>query len=154
MRVNDQQVTFNVLEAMKSLGEAEDCNFLSVVDFAVADRINRCCSNGVNEAATFESFEEEDVAANQIDWMGERQFNRHSRFIEPLNLSDMKVKATSPSIESALSHLKYAYLGQNNTLHVIISSTLDADQERSLVAVLGKYKKVIGWTIAMIATEK
>ena len=67
MRVNDQQVTFNVLEAMKNPDEAEDCNFLSVVDLAVADRINRCCSNVVNEVATFKCFEEEDVAANQID---------------------------------------------------------------------------------------
>ena len=67
MRVNDQQVTFNVLEAMKNPDEAEDCNFLSVVDFTVADKINRCCSNVVNEVATFKRFEEEDVAANQID---------------------------------------------------------------------------------------
>ncbi|KAH9716271.1 hypothetical protein KPL71_021404 [Citrus sinensis] len=44
MRVNDQQVTFNVLEAMKNPDELEDCNFLSVVDFVVADRIDRCCS--------------------------------------------------------------------------------------------------------------
>ena len=42
MRVNDQQVTFNVLEAMKNPDELEDCNFLSVVDFVVVDRIDRC----------------------------------------------------------------------------------------------------------------
>ena len=81
MRVNDQQVTFNILEAMKNPDEAEDCNFLSVWDLPVADRINRCCSNMVNETATFESFEEEDVAVNQIYRMGERQSNKHSRFI-------------------------------------------------------------------------
>ncbi|KAH9751853.1 hypothetical protein KPL71_014470 [Citrus sinensis] len=44
MRVNDQQVTFNILEAMKNPDEAEDCNFLSVVDFVVVDRIDRCYS--------------------------------------------------------------------------------------------------------------
>ena len=155
MTVNDQQVTFNILEAMKNPNEAEDCNFLSVLDLAVADIINRCCSYVVNEAATFESFEEEDVAAIQIDWMGERQSNRHSRFIEPLNLSDREVNATLPSIESPPtlelkllpSHLKYTYIGQNNTLPVIISFTLDASQERRLVDVLGKYRKTIGWTM-------
>ncbi|XP_024033498.1 uncharacterized protein LOC112095624 [Citrus clementina] len=158
MRVNDQQVTFNVLEAMKNPDEAEDCNFLSVVDLAVADRINRCCSNVVNEVATFKRIEEEDVAAIQIDWMGERQSNRHSRFIEPLNLSDREVNATLPSIESPPtlelkllpSHLKYTYIGQNNTLPVIISFTLDIDQERNLVDVLGKYRKAIEWTMADI----
>ncbi|XP_024046599.1 uncharacterized protein LOC127900302 [Citrus sinensis] len=64
MRVNDQQVTFNVLEAMKSPDEVEDCNFLSVVDFVVADRMDRCCSNEINKVTTFEDVKEEDVAAN------------------------------------------------------------------------------------------
>ena len=119
MRVNDQQVTFNILEAMKNPDEVEDCNFLSVVDFIVADRVNRCCSTEVIKVDTFERFKEEDVAVNQIDWMGERQSNRHSRFVEPLNLSDMEVKTTLLSIESPPTlelkmlplHLKYAYLG-------------------------------------------
>ena len=64
MRGNDQQVTFNVLEAMKNPDELEDCNFLSVVDFVVVDRSDRCCSNEINKATTFEGFEEEDVAVN------------------------------------------------------------------------------------------
>ena len=67
MRVNDQQVTFNVLEGMRNPDEAGDCNFLSVMDFVVADILNKCCSNEVIKVATFESFEEEDVTANQID---------------------------------------------------------------------------------------
>ncbi|KAH9685728.1 hypothetical protein KPL70_014067 [Citrus sinensis] len=142
MRVNDQQVTFNVLEAMKNPDEVEDYNFLSVLDCVIANKVNRCCSTKVIKVATFESFEEEDTAANQIDWMGERQSNRHSRFVEPLNLSDKEVKTTLPSIESLPtlelkmlpSHLKYAYLGQNNKLHVIISSTLDAGYNQIAIA--------------------
>ena len=119
---------------MKSPDKAEDCNFLSIVDLVVAYKINRCYSNEVIKVAIFERFEEEDVAANQIDWMGEKQSNRHNRFDEPLNFSDRKVKTILPSIESPLtlelkllpSHLKYDYLSHNNTLHVIISSTLNA----------------------------
>ncbi|KAH9735010.1 hypothetical protein KPL71_017596 [Citrus sinensis] len=134
MRVNDQQVTFNVLEAMKNPNEVEDCNFLSVVDFVVADRMDRCCSNEINKVTTFEDLEEKDVAANQIDWKEDKQSDRHNKFIEHLNLSDREVKITLPYIESPPSfelkllpsHLKYVYLGQNNTLPVIISSTLNA----------------------------
>ena len=153
MRVNNQQVTFNVLETMKNPNELEDCNFLSVVDFVVADRIDRCCSNEVNKVTTFEGFEEEeDVAANQIDWMEGKQYDRHNRFVEHLNLSDREVKITLPSIELhptlelklLPSHLKYVYLGQNNTLPVIISSTLNAGQELSLVDLLGRYRRAIG----------
>ena len=119
MRVNDQQVTFNVLEAMKNPDEIEDYNFLSVVDFVVADRMDRCCSNALDKVTTFEDVEEEDVAAIQTDWLDKKQSDRHNRFIEHLNLLDREVKTTLPSIESPPSlelkllalHLKYAYLG-------------------------------------------
>ena len=69
MRVNDQQVTFNVLEAMRNPDKIEDCNFLGVVDLVVADRMDQCCSNVLNKVTTFEEVEEEDVAASQTDWM-------------------------------------------------------------------------------------
>ncbi|XP_052299852.1 uncharacterized protein LOC127903156 [Citrus sinensis] len=126
MRVNDQQVTFNVLEAMRNSDELEDCNFLSVVDLVVADRMDRCCSNVLNKVTTFEEVEEEDVAAIQTDWMDKQQSNRHNRVIEHLNLSDRKAKSTLPSIESPPS------------------------QEQSLVDLLGKYRRAIGWTMAYI----
>ena len=100
MRVNDQQVTFNVLEAMRNPDEIEDCNFLSEVDLVVANRMDKCCSNVLNKVTTFEEVEEEDVAVIQIDWMDKQQSNRHNRVIEHLNLSDREVKTTLPSIES------------------------------------------------------
>ncbi|KAL4320295.1 hypothetical protein GQ457_18G010430 [Hibiscus cannabinus] len=46
--------------------------------------------------------------------------------------------------------LKYAYLGNNETLHVIISSKLQADQEERLIATLRQHKEALGWTIADI----
>jgi len=46
--------------------------------------------------------------------------------------------------------LKYAFLGESETLPVIISFHLDKDQEGKLLDVLGEHKKVIGWTIADI----
>ena len=87
-----------------------------------------------------------------------KQSDRHNRFVEHLNLSDREVKIILPYIESPPSlelkllpsHLKYAYLGQNNILPVIISSTLDAGQEQSLIDLLGKYRRAIGWTMAYI----
>ena len=109
----------------------------SVVDFVVADRMDKCCSKVFDRVNTFDDVEEKDVAAIQTDSMEEKQSERHTRFIEHLNLSDSEVKTTLPSIESSPSlelkllpsHLKFTYLGQNNTLPVIISSTLDAGQE-------------------------
>jgi len=65
---------------------------------------------------------------------------------------------TPPSIEPFPSiklkvlpkHLKYVYLGEQETLSVIIASHLTAGHEESLMSVLRKYKEAIGWTMSDI----
>ena len=53
-------------------------------------------------------------------------------------------------LKSLPDTLKYAFLGESETLPVIISSHLDKDQEWKLLDVLGEYKEAIGWTITDI----
>ena len=48
------------------------------------------------------------------------------------------------------SHLKYAFLGVEETFSVIISSSLESDQENKLLEILRTHKTAIGWTIADI----
>ncbi|XP_070676250.1 uncharacterized protein [Malus domestica] len=48
------------------------------------------------------------------------------------------------------SHLKYIFLGENETLPAIISSFLTAQEEEKLVRVLKEFKSVLGWTLADI----
>ena len=48
------------------------------------------------------------------------------------------------------SHLKYAFLGVEETFPVIISSSLESDQENKLLDILRTHKTAIGWTIADI----
>nr|GEX88991.1 hypothetical protein [Tanacetum cinerariifolium] len=63
--------------------------------------------------------------------------------------------ATKPSLEVTStielkpfpSNLKYAFLGPNNTLPVIVASCLSGSQEEALLKVLSKYKVAVGWTI-------
>ena len=60
-----------------------------------------------------------------------------------------------PSIEEALKlelkdlppHLRYEFLGNGDTFPVIIASDLDEQQVQSLVNVLKRFKRAIGWTI-------
>ncbi|CAN6447645.1 unnamed protein product [Victoria cruziana] len=44
--------------------------------------------------------------------------------------------------------LKYAYLGNNDSLPIIISSVLSFEEEERLLAVLRGHKKAIGWKVA------
>ena len=46
------------------------------------------------------------------------------------------------------SHLKYAYLGVESTLPVIISSSLTAMEEEKLLRVLRDHKQALGWSLA------
>ena len=57
-----------------------------------------------------------------------------------------------PKLELKLlpSHLKYAFLGVEDTFPVIISSSLESDQKNKLLEILRTHKTAIGWTIADI----
>ncbi|KAL1536337.1 hypothetical protein AAHA92_29006 [Salvia divinorum] len=44
--------------------------------------------------------------------------------------------------------LKYSYLGENETLPMIVSSKLTKGQEERLLEVLRRNQKAIGWTLS------
>ena len=46
------------------------------------------------------------------------------------------------------SHLKYAYLGVESALPVIISASLTAIEEEKLLRVLRDHKQALGWSLA------
>ena len=48
------------------------------------------------------------------------------------------------------SHLKYAFLGEEKTFPVIISSSLERNQENQLLEILKTHRTALGWTIADI----
>jgi len=46
--------------------------------------------------------------------------------------------------------LKYAFLGPNESLPIIMASDLDGDQEAKLIALLRENKEALGWTVGNI----
>ncbi|KAL0298147.1 UNVERIFIED_CONTAM: Retrovirus-related Pol polyprotein from transposon opus [Sesamum angustifolium] len=67
-------------------------------------------------------------------------------FIELLNFP----RHPTLELKELPKHLKYAFLGENDTLPVIISSKLFALEEEKLIRVLQKFHETIGWTMADI----
>ncbi|CAM8959439.1 unnamed protein product [Rhodiola kirilowii] len=57
------------------------------------------------------------------------------------------VQAPEVELKPLPTHLKYVFLGDNETLPVIIKSGLEMDQERRLIEVLSRHKMAIGWTL-------
>ncbi|CAN6544418.1 unnamed protein product [Malus baccata var. baccata] len=79
------------------------------------------------------------------------------KFLDPISISVLANKllpsvVQPPTLElkPLPSHLKYVFLGDDEMLPVIISSTLTTQEEDKLVRVLREYKTAIGWTLADI----
>ncbi|KAM1768864.1 hypothetical protein ACFX12_046770 [Malus domestica] len=60
------------------------------------------------------------------------------------------VQPSTLELKPLPSHLKYVFLGDDETLPVIISCSLTAQEEGKLVRVLKEYKTAIRWTLADI----
>ncbi|CAN6544084.1 unnamed protein product [Malus baccata var. baccata] len=60
------------------------------------------------------------------------------------------IQPPSLELKPLPSHLKYVFLGEQETLPVIIYSSLTIQEEDKLVRVLREYKTAIGWTLVDI----
>ncbi|CAM8926085.1 unnamed protein product [Rhodiola kirilowii] len=60
------------------------------------------------------------------------------------------LQAPTVELKPLPEHLKYAFLGENDSQPVIIKGGLEAEQEQRLIRVLTEHKLAIGWTLANI----
>ena len=97
---------------------------------------------------------EDETIQDYVKWMD--YFSPNIRkYFESLGASPSRL---TPSIEKRpileakqlLNHLRYAYLGEESTLPVIISSSLSNMEEEKLLKILKEHKEEIGWSLADI----
>ena len=75
------------------------------------------------------------------------QVARQKLCVKTMSTQDAVVK---PELKPLPANMKYVYLGDNETLPVIISNSLTELQEEKLIRVLRDNKSAIGWTLADI----
>ncbi|XP_017625126.1 uncharacterized protein LOC108468780 [Gossypium arboreum] len=115
VRLNDKQVTFSFFES-NQCKDKEECIIVDVLDDIIEEEFN------------------DQTEANNLEL-------KHGWQIESLDLANRTTPNFKPSIEEAPTlelkplphHLKYVFLGDHNTLPVIVSATLDVTQEEKLV---------------------
>ncbi|KAJ8775219.1 hypothetical protein K2173_020223 [Erythroxylum novogranatense] len=156
-RLGDHEtVTFSIFSSMKFPNEK--CYAISSTRAILNDSTMNALTDDPLTAAltTLNEFDEEEILEyiNLLD--AGSSLRPFRQVIEPLNNS--KDEVAKPSIEvppelelkQLPQHLKYAYLGENSTLPVIVSTELTNVQEEKLLRVLKGHKRAIGWTLADI----
>ncbi|XP_061348802.1 uncharacterized protein LOC133294170, partial [Gastrolobium bilobum] len=158
MRVNDEQVTFNVLKAMKYPDQVEECASMDTIDAVLLQQLKQQTEiEPLNVAIAEECANDEDKMKECLAWVDSQPIRPYKeRHFE--SLGERVIKILKPSIEEPPilklkplpQHLKYAYLGDENTLHVIISSFRSNAEMKQLLKVLKENKRALGWSIADI----
>ncbi|XP_015167994.1 uncharacterized protein [Solanum tuberosum] len=151
--VNDDEVTFNICKSMKQPSNIHVVSTEDVIDEAVASVSHLMHKNEPLESV-FANYDESEVQGYEevvyaLSGLGVYSRNLIKLDIDLENRECPPAKPSTkepPSLElKALpSHLKYAFLGDNNTLPVIIANNLLERHVKLVIEVLQKHIKVIG----------
>ena len=149
LRVQEDEVKFNVFDAVRHPVESDTCFMAEIVEAIVSSQSDLTdpleTSLVQNDP---ENMSEE--AEEYMKWMDSFGPNRR-KYFESLG---EEAKTPVPSVEQPPkmeqkplpSHLKYAYLGIASTLPVIISAT--ELEEEKLLRVLRDHKNALRWSLA------
>ena len=152
----------NIFNVIKEIGDDEDICEVNMIESVMQsyvdhvsyeDPLKSCLVSPscVEEETTFEF----DFLHFIIEHSGVMEANGWAPRFEKLQPIEDRVLSSEekpPKLElkPLPSHLKYAFLGVEETFSVIISSSLESDQENKLLEILRTHKTAIGWTISYI----
>ncbi|XP_070028699.1 uncharacterized protein [Nicotiana sylvestris] len=159
MRLNDEEVIFNVQQSMRRPSEYANYSLVEAVDvilheddvtLTVKDPLEACLTN-------LEEMDGEGLAEWVMALEGQGFWKREPQF-ESLELEKRATPPAKPSVKEPpkmelkplLAHLRYVFLGPDSTLSVIISSGLLDVQVEQLLQILQECNIAIGWTMADI----
>ncbi|XP_027151296.1 uncharacterized protein LOC113751471 [Coffea eugenioides] len=164
MEFDDERVHFNIFEAMKYPEGSNSVFTLSVIEPLVQETFELGGGDALQVALTkyLELGVTPDVdirdelhqaieALHSLPTIQPR-YELTSLFVPETHAKLLPSVVQAPELElkPLLKHLKYVFLGDRETLPIIISAHLSPSQEERLVRLLRDHKKAIGWSIADI----
>ncbi|KAM0964170.1 hypothetical protein ACFX2A_023561 [Malus domestica] len=163
MEFDGEVIDFNLSESIKFPKDDHSCFSIDIIDDLAQDfldclerdTLETTIAQGIGQKSGFavpRSVEEAEIVAAL-----ESLPQYHGKPSNPISIS-VSTNKLLPSVTQAPvlelkplpDHLKYAFLGDNETLPVIVSSSLTAIEEEKLIRVLKEHKTAIGWTLADI----
>ncbi|XP_027166138.1 uncharacterized protein LOC113766113 [Coffea eugenioides] len=148
MEFDGDVIKFNIYDAMKYPGESHSIFVIDVIDSLAQQNFEFNNDDALKFVFPFE-LQEVIFELNSLC----PEFSNVSYLELPLSHSQLLpsiVQAPKVELKQLPDNLKYAFLGDGDTLPVIISSKLTALEEEKLIRVLKDHKEAIGWTVADI----
>ena len=155
-------VNLNIFNVIKGMGDEEDVCEVNMVDYVVQKYLdNVSYDDPLMYCLVILSWDEE-VTTSELEFL--HSIIEHNEVLEvngwapkfepllPIEDRALPSEERPPKLElkPLPSHLKYAFLGVEETFPVIISSSLELDQEHKLLDILRTHRTALGWTIADI----
>jgi len=160
LRFQNEQVVFNIFEAMKHRTENPQCYRIDVIEEIVEDNscepkptqpMERAIVNSIKSCENVEDLKVKECI---------KQLEENERLMEPAKLKaildekSLGVQTLSsegeknPKLKELPSHLKYVFLSKDASKPAIISSTLTPLKEDKLMRVLRDNQGALGWNIS------
>ncbi|XP_070667959.1 uncharacterized protein [Malus domestica] len=166
MEIDGESVKFRIFNAMRYPSELESCLSIDVFDYFVQDCFNEGVGQDNLEKALMHSITHgnfnysEHIEEELIQTVASLESlspigGKCSSYFISLPTSNEKtlpyvIQAPKLELKPIPEHLKYAFLGEDETLPVIILSQLTAEEGEKLIRVLKDHKTAIAWSIADI----
>jgi hypothetical protein len=168
MEFDGEMIKFNIYDAMRYPSDVSSLYFVDILeclsetmsDLSNEDVLGVILDKDLDNDSLkklAQKYNLDDDYSELVSWMERGRLSKPRYEVSKIDLPPSHARLL-PSIEQAPilelkllpDHLKYAYLGEKETLPVIISAILSSKEEEELVNVLKEHKKAIGWTIADI----
>ncbi|CAN6542031.1 unnamed protein product [Malus baccata var. baccata] len=166
MEIDGENVKFRIFNAMRYPSELESCLSIDVFDYFVQDCFNEGVRQDNLEKALVHSIthgnfnysehiEEELIqTVASLESLSPIRGKCSSYFISLPNSNEKTlpsvIQAPTLELKPIPKHLKYAFLGEDEALPVIISSQLSTKEGEKLIWVLKDHKTAITWSIVDI----
>lgn len=154
LSVGDDEVTFNLSNALKSPMLEEKCYSIDVVDVICHDNMPQALYGDPLEAVLCldSSTGDGSIWSNEVDAIERMLASVESDLdgcqqVKRFDRSVCNVEVKKPDLKPLPSHLKYVFLDEQELDPVIVSAALDDSQLSKLLVVLKNHKKAIGYSI-------
>ncbi|XP_027335274.1 uncharacterized protein LOC113849518 [Abrus precatorius] len=155
VRVQDNEVIFNVFEAMKFLKGTKECFRVDVLDDVYLKAQGNLRNSSPLEKVLFDADEEFDKTLDKevqecIDNLNKGESSFTNAHLQEDVREEEKVQPVKLELKQLPSHLKYVFLDSDIGKPNIISSHLSKEQENQLIEAIKANKGAIGWTLAYL----